>query len=406
MSGPPANTLHPRNTCYSSPVVESAPPRLCPLAIAALLWLGAALTAPALTPGTELLVPAAARTGSWTTDLYLLNLSDHQNEVVVYWLERGQPNPDPMRLALSLARNESRVLEDVIRNGFGLDRGRGAFRIAAGADVVATCRIFATEGGGTYGQGFESVPTAAATVAGTATHVLGLSSTDDFRANLYAIAGGDGATVELELVGPSGSRLAEAELALGSYEPYLEPLTTVFPITSVDQATLVVHVSTGSAVVGASKIDNRTSDPTTLTSWIPGTDDPLASGSYFGVVAERDSAATGGLTLRLDGDGNVVGIEFSFPAEGCSTLLTAGQDLSAAPLPLTELAAGYTFATSYPGGGTMQWSLRLEQQAGTATLAGSLAAAGSDWSGELEACNGDQGALSVALGSATASTRE
>jgi hypothetical protein len=380
--------------------------RLRPLGIAALVWLAVATRATALAPSTELLVPAAARTGPWITDLYLLNLGENANEVTVEWLVRGQPNPEPTAITLSLSGNESRVLEDVIRTGFGLDRGRGAFRISSSADVVATCRIYATEDDGTYGQGFEAVPTDAATVAGTSTHVLGLSFSDDFRANVYAVAGVDGAAVRLQLIDPAGSPLAEADLVLGAFEPYLEPLTTVFPIAAVERATLLVHVSGGSVVVGASKIDNLSSDPTTLTSWIPGAGDPLAAGSYFGVVAATDTAANGGLTLLLDGDANVVGIEFSYPAESCSALLTAGQDLSEEPLSLAELAAGYTFVTSYPGGGTMEWSLQLELQTAGTTLAGSLAATGSSWGGEFETCNGDQGPLAVALGSRQSSARE
>jgi hypothetical protein len=380
--------------------------RLRPLFGAALVWLAVTPGAAALAPSTELLVPAAARTGAWSTDLYLLNLGENDNEVTVEWLVRGQPNLAPTALTLSLAGNESLVLEDVIRTGFGLERGRGAFRISSSADIVATCRIYATEGGGTYGQGFEAVAADAATVAGTSTHVLGLRSADDFRANVYAVAGVDGAAVRLELIDPSGTQLAEAELALGTHEPFLEPLTTVFPIEVVEQATLLVHVMTGSVVVGASKIDNMTSDPTTLTSWIPAAGDPLAAGSYFGVVAATDTAANGGLTLALDGDANVIGIEFSFPAEACSALLTAGQDLSDTPLPLAELAAGYGFVTSYPGGGTVEWSLQLELQTAGTTLAGSLAANGSDWGGEFEACNGDHGPLAVALGSRQSSTRE
>jgi len=404
----PSRPLRHGISCYSFPVGDSARHRTLVwlVAIGTLVGLAVAPTTTALIPGTELLVPAAARTGPWATDLYLLNLSNHDNEVTIEWLERGQPNPDPTQLNLSLAGNESRILEDVIRTGFGLDRGRGAFRITSSAEVVAPCRIFATEGGGTYGQGFEAVPTEVATAAGTATHVLGLTSTEDFRANLYAIAGADGATVRLTLIDTTGSQLADAELVLGTYEPYLEPLTAVFSIAAVEQATLLVDVSAGSVVVGASKIDNTTSDPTTLSSWVPGAGDPLAAGSYFGVVVDGDSAATGGLTLLFDGEGNVVGIEFSYPPGACSALLTAGQDLSGAPLSLTELGAGYTFTTSYPGGGTMEWSLQLAPQAAGQSLAGSLAATGSDWSGELEPCNGAHEALSVALGSKQLSTRE
>jgi len=374
--------------------------------IRALLWLVAVPSATALSPGTELLVPAAARTGPWTTDLYLLNLSDRTTEITLEWLVRGQPNPDPALVRLSLSGNESRVLEDVVRTGFGLERGRGALRIVSSADIVATCRIYAADDNGTYGQGFEAVRAEDATGAGTWTHVLGLSSTDDFRANVYAVAGADGATVQLALIDPAGSQVAETELTLGTHEPYLEPLTTVFPIEVLDQATLLVHVTAGSVVVGASKVDNITSDPTTLASWVPGVVDPLMAGSYFGVVSEPDSAASGGVTVRLDGSGHVVGIELSYPSATCSALLTAGQDLSATPLSLSELAAGHGFVSTYPGGGTMEWSLRLEAQADGPNLAGSLTATGSGWTGDLSPCNGDHGPLPVALGTWPSSTGE
>jgi hypothetical protein len=367
-------------------------------AIAAALCLGVASGADALSPGTDLVVPAAARTGSWVTDLYLLNPGTERATLSIHWLVRGQPNPEPAIFDLELAPNETAVLEDVIRNSFGLGRGAGAFRIVATQPVVANCRIFARDGEATYGQGFEGVPTTSATRAGTSTHAVGMSSGEAFRSNVYALAGADGASLELELLDPSGTTMAIAQLILDGWEPYLEPVTEIFQVAGFPNGTLLVRVSSGSAVVGASRADNLSSDPTTLASWRPGRHDPLAAGTYFGVIRDASTAASSGLSLRVNGAGAVEAIEFSYHSELCGVLFTAGQDLTDAPLPLAALGDGHDFTSSYPGGGDMSWSLRLEQQPSQPILTGTLGAAGSSWTGQLAACNGNHEPAIVEVG--------
>jgi hypothetical protein len=353
--------------------------------------------ATALSPGTDLLVPAAARTSRWVTDLYLLNLGGNDTEVTLHWLVRGQANPDPPTLQLTLSPSQTRVLEDVVRTGFGFNRGTGALRITASDRIVATCRIFAADGAATYGQGFEGVPADTATTAGTSTHVIGVNSSDAFRTNLYALALGGGATVEAALHDPSGVPIASTELVLAGWQPVLESINDLFETAQFGDATVFVRVTAGAAVVGASRIDNRSMDPTTLVSWIDGDDDPLAAGTYYGVVL-ADTAASGGIALRVNGSGAVEGLEFSFPSDRCSVLFSAGQDLSLNPLPLTGLAAGHGFESSYPGGGVMAWTVELKLQQTGATLAGSIGATGSGWTGEEEACNGNHSPRSVEVG--------
>jgi hypothetical protein len=196
----------------------------------------------------------------------------------------------------------------------------------------------------------------------------------------------------------AGNRVASTVLSLGSYQPYLAPITEIFEIESFDEATLFVRVGAGSAVVGASKIDNLSSDPTTLSSWIPGVGDPIAAGSYFGVVLAAQGTASGGVTVRVNGNGEMVGLELSYPSDRCPVLFSAGQDLSENPLPLADLAAGHSFVSSYPGGGDMMWSLELHVQTDGPPLGGSLSATGSGWTGDFEGCNGEHGSQSVALG--------
>jgi hypothetical protein len=368
------------------------------LACSAAGWLCVASDAAALSPGTDLVVPAAARTSLWVTDLYLLNPGSRQAQVTINWLVRGQANPEPSSFQLELEPEETVVLADVIRDSLGLARAAGAFRIVATEPVVANCRIFARDGAATYGQGLEGVPTAAATRAGSSTHAVGMSSGEAHRTNVYALAGSGGATLELELLDPSGSGMASAQLSLDSWEPFLESVTELFDVVGFADATLLVRVSSGSAVVGASRADNLSSDPTTLASWIPGRHDPLAAGTYFGAIRDQGTAASSGLSLRINGTGEVEAIEFSYRSELCAVLFTAGQDLSETPLPLAELGAGYEFSSSYPGGGIMRWSLELDQQPSQAILTGTLGAVGSSWTGELAACNGNHESNTVEVG--------
>jgi hypothetical protein len=368
------------------------------LTITATLWLGVATGGGALSPGTDLVVPAAARTAHWTTDLYLLNPGTQPAQVSVQWLVRGQANPEPASFSLELAPQETAVLSDVIRESFGLGRGAGGFRIVASQPVVANCRIFGRDGEATYGQGFEGVPTVSATRAGTATHAVGMSSGEAHRSNVYALAGADGAGLELELLDPSGSTVATAVLSLAAWEPYLEPVTELFDVAGFADGTLLVRVSSGAAVIGASRADNLSSDPTTLASWIPGLHDPIAAGTYFGVIRDPGTAASSGLSLRINGSGEVEAIEFSYPSDLCGVLFTAGRDLSETPLPLAELADGFQFSSSYPGGGDMVWSLTLSQRPSRPILTGTLGAVGSSWTGELAACNGNHGPVEVEVG--------
>jgi hypothetical protein len=367
--------------------------------VSAILFTLAAASAAALSPGTDVLIPAAARTGPWVTDLYLLNLGEGETEVELQWLVRGQSNPDPLVSELSLAPGETRVLADLVFADFGLYRSEGAIRIVATDRVVANCRIYARDGDATFGQGFEGVPAEAATPAGATTHIVGLATDGGFRSNIYALAGANGATIELSLRHPSGQEAASAELELAAWEPYLEPASRVFDAGPLDDAMVEVRVASGWAVVGASKIDELSTDPTTLAAWLEAR--PAArmpAGSYFGAVIRPDTAASGGFALELDAAEAVTGIELSFPSERCPVLFAAGRELSDDPVPLAAFEAGYLFTSSYPDGGVMEWTVALEADPAGPSLAGSIGAVGSGWQNELSPCNGSHLAKSLLLG--------
>ncbi len=97
--------------------------------------------------------------------------------------------------------------------------------------------------------------------------MVGLSFNSAFRTNVYATAGSEGATVAVTLLDPTGSVHSSASLHLGAWEPYLRRVDQLFPgVANFDNATLQAEVTSGSVVIGASKVDNASTDPTTLES--------------------------------------------------------------------------------------------------------------------------------------------
>lgn len=345
-------------------------------------------------PGTHLAVPAIARVGAWVTDLYLFNPGADATVVEILWLERGRPNPTPPTTTITLSPAETRIVEDVVLESFGLDRGEGALEITSQTPIVVNCRVFARDGDATYGQAAEVVPTSWASTAASPSHVVGLSAGGDFRSNIYALAGEDGAVVRLALMDLSGVQTTSKIIRLGAREPFLRSVHRLFDTGPLDEATLLLEVQSGSAIVGASRIDNTSSDPTTLSSWID--HDAVTGGRYFGTV--HGSLTTGGIALAFNSTRELEGLEFSFPADRCDVVFSAGQDLTDDPVPLADLAEGHGFSSIYPAGGTMTWRLDLVQQPGQSQLVGSLSATGSGWNGDLAPCNGEHLTLDLDVG--------
>ena len=101
---------------------------------------------------------------------------------------------------------------------FGMNNAAGAFRITAiGGEVTANLLVFTGFNdpvGGTYGSGFEAIPASSATRAGESTTVMGLASNSSFYTNIFALAGANGVTMDLDLLDPNGSVLDTATITL------------------------------------------------------------------------------------------------------------------------------------------------------------------------------------------------
>jgi len=354
----------------------------------------------ALTPGTDILVPAAARAGSWVTDLYVMNPGETTVTTSISWLLRGRANTNPTTISISLQPGETRVMNDVLLEEFGIESGGGAFRVEADGEVIVNSRIFSREGEETFGQGFEGVPVEAATTAGNSSEIVGLSQeSGKFRTNFYCLAGENGAVLDVSLVASDGSELAAGNLTLGSYEPYLKRIDMFLPCGDFSEGTLRVGVREGMAVVGASKVDELSTDPTTL----EGSTGPVPraatiDGEWNFTLTDNEGFKSGGVLVIENGiitqiDGTYINWDKDENTDGmadCPLMFRWGAGFPETPV--EDMVEGRSFSDTYvPGGsGEMNWTLSLEVDG---TLNGVLSAVGQNFpeqgnEGDESGCNG------------------
>jgi hypothetical protein len=258
----------------------------------------------AIAPGDDLLIAGAARTNRWHSDLYINNAGTTTVSVDVLWLERDQANQNPVSRTFSIGPDETLILDDVILNNFGMNNAAGAFRITVtGGEVTANLLVFSGFNdpvGGTFGSGFEAIPASAATGAGESTTLMGLASTSSFYTNIFALAGANGVTMDLDLLDPDGDVLDTARITLEAYEPWLSFRTDLWDVSTFENGTVLARVSAGSAVILGSKTDENSTDPTTLESAF-GAGAGSADGTYQFAIYDSLAFASGG-NLVIDND--------------------------------------------------------------------------------------------------------
>jgi hypothetical protein len=376
------------------------------------MLIGSVLSVEALNPGTDVLVPAAGRGGSWVTDLYVMNPGDAAVDGSVFWLVRGQANSNPISVPFSLEPGETLVMTDVLKEDFGLNLAFGAFRVTADAEVVVNSRIFSSEGGETFGQGFEGVPVEAATTSGQTSNIVGLSHVDQvFRTNFYALAGAEGASMTLSLHDPNGIPKAAGTLDLEAYMPYLKKINQVLASGDFEEGTLRVTVTAGSVVVGASKVDELSTDPTTLESSTPLGAKASIDGTYEftltdteGFASGGDIVISGGVVQTINGTfGNWDKDSDTNGEADCPLVFRWGLGFPATAV--TDMADGVNFTDSYTatGSGEMAWAVEFVVTdglniSGTVTAAGTEFPSSADPNLDESGCNGAFPVLTLAGG--------
>ena len=359
------------------------------------LILSLAMPAAALNTGTDLLVPSAGRGSGWVTDLYVLNPGSETTTVSVSWLPRNQANADPTHMDYTLSPGQTLSLEDVILSAFGLSSGFGAFRVTADHGVLVNSRIYSADGVETFGQGFEGVPVSMATPAGGTADVVGLAVNDSFRTNIYACAASEGATIAFSLRSLDGTELATGAKTLRAYEPFLKKAEVLLGSGDFDDGTLHVSVSAGTAVVGASKVDNASADPTTLEASAECTGGSSSGdGNYQVGFYDSYNYATGGQMSLENGALSMLDATYTnwdkVDTQGnpsCKWIFLFGPSLSGEPS-LAELEGGITIVSDYSSSNLGAITYTLKLSASGSGFSGTLDAVGSDFPADVDGCNG------------------
>ena len=204
----------------------------------------------------------------WRSSLTLVNPTDGNRGVTLGLLLRGQPNPTPDEITLTLAPHEIHVVDDVLSDLFGLDSGAASIAVQASAGMILSGRTFNQTDNGTYGQYIPLQHGTNAIMAGGRGVFVGVTQDESFRSNLGLTNSLPGNVwVALTLLDNEGNQVGsrQAVQVRTGESLQVDRVAQLFSTDDIEGATLVVELSTGSAVDAyLSIIDARTGDPVFL----------------------------------------------------------------------------------------------------------------------------------------------
>jgi hypothetical protein len=243
----------------------------------------------ATVPGVELYVPAVGHglgqivngvQAWWRGDVWVFNPSTTQPATVdIFLLLRNQGNPTPTSQRITVNPGETRYLPDIVGITFGLDNTFGGLRIVSNIPVVVSGTSYDAnvtvvgKGQGTAGQFFSGIPASFAIGLGDDTDVVGLDqdgfqTSGNWRSNLaFVETTGNPVDLTIYRIDSNGTVLGSIPYHLEGYQVsqinYV--VTSIVNTTGTNQR---IHVAvtggTGHVIANASRVDNRTGDPSTV----------------------------------------------------------------------------------------------------------------------------------------------
>ncbi len=243
----------------------------------------------AVTPATDLYLPSVGHArgacpgglcSQWRTDVWIFNPPGNPRaNVTVSFLERDVANTTPATATVELEPGEVREIVDAVLELFGKDDAYGALRLVADVPVAVSGRIYdanvqTTKGTGTAGQLFVGLPATLAIGQGESTDLFGLAqdSGQVWRSNFgFVETAGGTATVRVQRLDAAGNELAAKNYAIREREARQFNVADVVGPTAAHQR-LRVSVTSGNGriLAFASRIDNRTGDPSTVEMTVAG----------------------------------------------------------------------------------------------------------------------------------------
>ncbi len=374
-----------------------------------LLWcLTVAGTSLAVVPGTDLFVPAVAHgsgydQAQWRADVWIFNPSDTETATVTVYLLLRQANPSPASQVVAIAPGETRYFQDVVGAGlFQNDNAAGGLRITSTVPVLVTAESYnsnvtTSRGTGTSGQFFGGVPASLAVGVNDATDLIGLdqdgtNTTGRFRSNL-ALVETTGQTAEFVLDRYDSDGTLLGSLACDGTNSSCAPLgpwevrqlnlvlSNFTPATGVNQRIrLRVTGGTGRVIAAGSRVDNTTTDPSTIEMSGGG-----RTGTYLCKLARSDYETP--LTLTVD-QGAITALD--------ATILFTDADVATCGGQVMRLSGPLQQAVVYDDQGSFGLSVGDSglgvtlQLAGTITTTGSVTGTATVTLTGVSGCNGSK----------------
>jgi len=338
----------------------------------------------------------------WRSDAWIYNPSAGATATVqVYFLARNQENGDPASATVTVAPGETVELVDAVLGLFGLSSSYGALRFVSDIDVVVTGRVYddnvvTNKGAGTAGQFFAGLPAGMAIGEGAGTDLIGLAQdgADVSRTNFgFVETAGSAVTVEVTRRNALGAVLATKSYQLRSREVIQKSITDIGGALGTNQRVEVrVTAGDGRVLAFASRLDNRTGDPSTVEMWVAEVAQVRAAGVFHGAVWDSDGALLDGVLELSISEQGLVAYEglAGLPCGAWESYVVDLFDTPVAPVPLVDGAFATTVTIPYTDGGstvfTTVWTL-AGTLGGDGVATGTLTSDTSGGTGSWAECN-------------------
>jgi streptogramin lyase len=213
----------------------------------------------AIIPNAGILI--GANDTSYVTDLYLSNPAAESAAAVSVTFYSLYGSGPPLTTSVELAPLESRTIESVLLELFGLTSGQGTLFLDSSSPVAAAIRVGARQSGADY-AGFAPAIDGAAGIANESAIAIGLPQTTFRRTNLLLFNRGFAGSITVTGFRPDGSEAGSVEVPLGDHAPgRLNSVFAAFGITNQPGGKVRIDVPDGMNVYAwTAEVDALTGD--------------------------------------------------------------------------------------------------------------------------------------------------